>query len=146
MTGELARRFGAEPQPARVAASRARGAFEIALENAIEGCVRETYGALLAHHQAQAAQDPQVRAAMQHIAEDETRHAELSWRIARRLEPRLSKAEQQALVQARAAALAQLFSGLDVAFTPDEARAIGWPAPAVGARMLERLGASLGIA
>jgi len=148
VTGELARRFGAEPLQAHVASSAARTAFEIALENAIEGCVRETYGALLAHHQAQAAQDPQVRAAMQQIAEDETRHAELSWRIARWLEPRLSSAEQQTLAVARITALADLFRELDgdAAFTPADARAIGFPAPVVAAQMLQRLGAALGIA
>jgi hypothetical protein len=48
----------------------------------------ETYGASLAHHQALCARDPQVRAVMTAIAEDETRHAALSWQVAHWLELR----------------------------------------------------------
>jgi hypothetical protein len=146
VTGSLARRFGSEPLQALIEPMRARSALEIALENAVEGCVRETYGALLAHHQAQAARDPHVREAMQRIAEDETRHAELSWHVARWLEPRLSRADRRRLVAARSAALAQLFTELDPGLPPRDARALGLPAPDVAARMLERLGAALGVA
>jgi hypothetical protein len=146
VTGDLARRFGNEPTPANVAPWRARSALQIALENAVEGCVRETYGALVAHHQAQTALDPHVRAAMQQIAEDETRHAELSWHIAHWLEPQLTHAERRCLAAARTAALAQLFTELDAGLPAHDARAIGLPALDVAARMLERLGAALGLA
>ena len=47
----------------------------IAIENAVEGCVRESFGALLATWQAKTAGDARVRAAMKRIARDETRHA-----------------------------------------------------------------------
>lgn len=146
VTADLARRFGSEPLPADVAALRPRSALQIALENAVEGCVRETYGALLAHYQAQAALDPHVRQAMQQIADDETRHAELSWHVARWLEPQLTHAERQCLAAARTAELAQLFTDLDAGLPAHDARAIGLPAPDVAARMLERLGAALGLA
>jgi len=49
---------------ARAEASRSSPIFAIALENAVEGCVRETFAALVAHHQAAAAGSPHVRAAM----------------------------------------------------------------------------------
>jgi len=55
---------------------------DVALENAVEGCVRETYGALIATRQAEAASDPVVRRAMRKIAADETAHAALSWDVA----------------------------------------------------------------
>ena len=51
-------------------------------ENAREGCVRETFGALIAMHQAERAGDPIIRRAMRRIAEEETRHAELAWEVA----------------------------------------------------------------
>ncbi|NIS36796.1 MAG: ferritin-like domain-containing protein, partial [Actinobacteria bacterium] len=37
-----------------------RTAYEIALENAVEGCVRETFGALVGAHQALRASDPSI--------------------------------------------------------------------------------------
>jgi len=58
-----------------------RDARELALENAVEGCVRETWAALLAAHQAEHAADPELRAVMRGIAADEARHAELAWAI-----------------------------------------------------------------
>jgi hypothetical protein len=61
----------------------------MAVENAVEGCVRETYGALIAHHQASTAADPQIRDAMASIATDETRHAALGWAVAAWAETRL---------------------------------------------------------
>ncbi|MCU0686523.1 MAG: ferritin-like domain-containing protein [Polyangiaceae bacterium] len=55
-----------------------RSLYTFALENAVEGCVRETWGALLAQHQAARAADGAVRFVSELIADDETRHAELS--------------------------------------------------------------------
>lgn len=85
-----------------------RSAFEIARENAIEGCVRETYGALSAAYQATHASSVSLREVMTTIAVEERRHAELSWDVARWLEPRLSEDEQEALAAARAAAYRDL--------------------------------------
>jgi hypothetical protein len=63
---------------ARAGASSLEG---LATENVIEGCVRETYGALVASHQAATATDPEVRALMTDIARDEMNHATLSWQV-----------------------------------------------------------------
>ena len=51
-TALLAQRFGAEPRVPGVEARPLRTRFELALDNAVEGCVRETYGALVATWQA----------------------------------------------------------------------------------------------
>lgn len=79
----LARRYGATP--ARVLNSNqslpARPLEEVAFENALEGCVRETYGAWHAFKQAEEARDPEIRALMNRIANDEMRHASLAWDI-----------------------------------------------------------------
>jgi hypothetical protein len=78
----LARRFGEEPIAPRPVPSRARRSFEaIARENAVEGCVRETYSALECAWQGAVAADPVVRATMKRIARDELRHLELSWAV-----------------------------------------------------------------
>lgn len=65
---------------ARVSMAR-RSLFDLALENAVEGCVYETFSGLVAMHQARHAADPTVRRAMRTIANDEIRHGELAWRI-----------------------------------------------------------------
>ncbi|WP_437904614.1 ferritin-like domain-containing protein [Sorangium sp. So ce327] len=44
-----------------------------------EGCVGETVAAVIAAEQRARAEDPAVRAALEVIAEDEARHAELAW-------------------------------------------------------------------
>lgn len=104
----LARRFGAAPIPAEIVPHPVRPLYAIALENAVEGCIRETYGALAAYRQAYAATDAEVAAAMADIAADEARHAELSWEIAAWIEPRLTDAERAELAIARARAFAEL--------------------------------------
>jgi rubrerythrin len=78
---ELARRYGAPLPEVRVEPFRPRSLEALALENAIEGCVRETFGALVSGWQARTAGDSEVRHVMGPIAEEELRHAELSWAI-----------------------------------------------------------------
>ncbi len=81
-TAALARRFGEEPVSPRPLTPRTRRSFEeIVLENAVEGCVRETYSALECVWQAEVATDPVVRATMTRIARDEMRHLALSWAV-----------------------------------------------------------------
>jgi hypothetical protein len=62
----------------------------VAFDNGAEGCVRETFGALVGMWQARFARDPAVRRTMRRIARDEARHAALSWGIAEWIEPQLS--------------------------------------------------------
>jgi hypothetical protein len=108
-TAALARRYRAEPiRPAFGPTPSERSLEAIATENAIEGCVRETYGALVALWQAGHARDPVVATAMRPIAADETRHAELAWEVAAWAEPRLSPAARGRIDAAKAQALAEL--------------------------------------
>jgi hypothetical protein len=76
---KLARRAGGHVPGVQVQALHVRSLEEMALENVVEGCVRETFGAVVAMIQAERAGDARVRRAMRRIARDETRHAELSW-------------------------------------------------------------------
>jgi hypothetical protein len=88
-----------------------RSLEEIAIENAVEGCVRETYAALVAHHQAAHAESQRVRSVMTQIAEDETEHAELARDVDAWARERLSEPAALALEVARTAAIAGLESG-----------------------------------
>ncbi len=141
--GRLARRHGATPERAVVAPLPPRPLLEVALDNAVEGCVRETYGALLAHHQALRAEDDEVREAMVRIAEDETRHADLSWAIDRWAVERLPSAEQEAVRAARQRAVealrAEVSAPTDVALQ----LALGLPAPEVAVAMVDLLSREL---
>src|SRR5262249_18706716 len=51
LTGRLARRFGGDLCRARVKKLATRPLDEVAIENAVEGCVRETFGAMVATFQ-----------------------------------------------------------------------------------------------
>ena len=104
----LARRFGSTPSPPRVEGARKRSIEEIAIENATEGCVRETFAAVVAHWQALHARDPIVRAAYARIARDETRHAELAHDAARFFDALLDDDARSRVARAREAALADL--------------------------------------
>ena len=106
---ELARRFGAEERALDVAPRAHRDRLAVARENAVEGCVREPYGALVAAYQAKKAEDPAVRRFFERIAGDEARHAELSHAIAAWLEPMLDPGERAQIAAAKAEALAELF-------------------------------------
>jgi hypothetical protein len=75
----LAKRFGGRPSALRFQrVPEDRSALVVARENVAEGCVRETWAALVAHHQSRCATDPEIRAVMKRIAVDETRHAALA--------------------------------------------------------------------
>ncbi len=104
LVGGLARRFGGQPAPAQVEAQAARSLEALAIENAVEGCVRETWGAALALRQSLAARDPEVRVAFAAIARDELRHAALGWAIDRWARTRLDDAARARVTLARAAA------------------------------------------
>jgi len=138
-TGALARRFGSSPRATAIPRGALRSVEAMALENAVEGCVRETYGALLATRQAELARDPVVRAAMMRIARDETRHASLSWRVARWLETRLDPEAKRNVERAKQAAVRELMtsvaSGGSVSFAVDA----GLPAPAEGSLLLGKM-------
>lgn len=135
----LARRHGREPLPVAIQSSPSRTAFAIALENAVEGCVRETYGALVANYQARMTTDPELRFVMQRIAADEGRHAELAHDVAAWLEPRLETSERAKIAEARDAAIAELRASLERAPADDVVRRAGMPGPRDALALLDLL-------
>lgn len=104
----LARLRGGLPARVIVSAQPTRSLLEIALENVVEGCVRETYGALLGAHQAAYATDRALRDEMARIASDEARHASLSHDVHRWLMAQLDETERAQVYDAQREAMAQL--------------------------------------
>ncbi len=93
---------------------RTRTVAALAAENAAEGCVRETYGALLAQWQALRARDPEVRAAFARVAADEAKHAAFSWALTRWLGPRLDEASRRRVERYRRRAIRDVAESLAV--------------------------------
>ena len=95
----LAKRFGAKVPRVEYTDRGVRDLEAIARENAVEACVGETYGALVAEVQARRARDAEVRDVMRSIAPDELRHAALGWAVDAWATSRLSE-EANARVRA----------------------------------------------
>ena len=101
MMTKLATKHGVTVPP--VVASRAtiRDLESIARENAVEGCVGETYGALYAAWQATHETDVELATAMSAIAPDELRHAAFGWQVAAWIDAKLDDVERTRVRDAR---------------------------------------------
>ncbi|HEY5943945.1 MAG TPA: ferritin-like domain-containing protein [Kofleriaceae bacterium] len=108
---QVALRYGATPPHVDVALPTERSLEDLAIENAIEGCVRETWGAVVALWQAHRAQDAELRAIYRGIADDEARHAALGWAIDTWVRTRLPVEAHARIDAAREAAVRELFEG-----------------------------------
>jgi hypothetical protein len=141
-TTELARRFGAAPTAPRVREIGARSLESIATENAVEGCIRETFGALVATWQADHASDPEIARVLRAIAADETRHAALSWAIRGWCDEQLDAAARERVRVRCASALDELVShdGVD---RPELVEAAGLPGREERVLLARSLAASL---
>lgn len=127
LTRRLARARGSVPARVRLSPGAVRALPEVARENAVEGCVRETFGALVAHWQRDHAADISVREAMALIAEDETRHAALAWRTAAWLDTQLDETSRAEVRAARAAAVEALAAELETEVPAALVRDAGMP-------------------
>lgn len=107
-TGRLAERYGSRAHAMKMSRTSARSLAEIAADNAIEGCVGESYAAFIAHIQASHARDPELRRVLTSIAHEETRHAALSWQLADWLEPQLDPATRTRIGATRRRAIARM--------------------------------------
>jgi hypothetical protein len=130
----FAREHGARVAPPSRAQRAPLTLEALARDNAVEGCVRETFGVLIALHQAEHAASPRVARALRRIAEDEIRHAELAWSLHRWAVARLPPPAAGRVRAAQAEALAELLRPTPVA-PPAVARAVGLPPAATAARL-----------
>jgi hypothetical protein len=118
----LARGLGETTPRLRVARVEAPSLVELVEDDAVAGCVDETFAALLATWQARRAADAKVRRVMTAIAADETRHAALAWEVLHWGLPRLRGPDRARVLGAMEAALARL--GRRVAALTEEARVV----------------------
>lgn len=144
MTRRIAKKNGCAPVAAKVRPTETRSWLEFVKENAVEGCIRETFGALVATYQAQHATDTQIQRAMDLIAQDETRHASLSWRIANWAERHLSN-EEKAHVRAMQLAELRKMAGR-LAREDQPIDAAGLPGRNESLRLLAGFSAAIGLA
>lgn len=128
----FADRLGARMEEVRRSETGLRSPEEVAIDNATEGCGRETYGAIGAAYQAQYAQSREVRRVYRGIAADEARHALLSFAANDWLRSQLSMPARRRVDEARVESLAALAVRLeqepdhtlvDVMGLPDATRA-----------------------
>jgi hypothetical protein len=139
----LARRHGAVPNsPRRRTPPPPESLGRFLARNAVEGCVRETYGAFVAHHQALRAEEPAVARALARIAEDETRHAELAWAIHGWGLSSLAPRARVHLAKAQEKALAELAKSAGV-WPSEVTRALGLPARHAEPRLLAEFAAAV---
>lgn len=116
---------------------------ELAIENALEGCVRETWGAAVARFQAAGAADPALRRAMAVIARDEARHAALAWRVHRWALSRLDEPARRECARALRDEAASLRRELDGCFEDATARALGVPTGAAARALASAIDGAL---
>jgi hypothetical protein len=143
-TATIAKRYGARvvrPSVKRLATRTSL--FELACDNASEGCIRETYGALVAHYQAGTALDPLVAHTMKMIAIDETEHAVLSWDLAAWFDTVLREHERIQVDAQRALAGQALAAELTVPVSDDAVSLAGMPTTTVAQAMLAELALAL---
>jgi hypothetical protein len=130
----LAAANGATPMPLHYEAATP-SLFDLAVENATEGCVRETFGALVTLHQAEHAETAEIRAAFASIAEDEAEHAALSWELRAWFDGQLTSEERARVQDAHVSAVAA--ARRDALSAPDAPGvALGLPTPDRALRML----------
>jgi hypothetical protein len=121
-----------------------RSLLHVAQENAVEGCVNETFAALMAVHQASAAADEPLRNVLQKIAREEVRHAELAWDIHAWALSQLTRSESRRVERSLAEAAERLVSSSAIADGDDTTlRELGLPDPARKRRLAKALHARL---
>ena len=116
-----------------------RTLIELAVENAVEGCVRETFGAAVAIYQGQCAGDRAMRRAMRSIAIDEGEHAALGWEIDAWARTRLSRKDTARVENARHEARQRLLAETQEPIAPELTSVLGLPDAAASARLIAAL-------
>ncbi len=143
LTTALAHAHGATITTPSITDTPGRDLLALAVDNMVEGCVRETWAALEAAHQARHAHTPEIRSHYASIATDEAQHAELAWSIHTWLIGQLNPAEQAMVAAARHAAVRQLQTSLAAHADEPELLALGLPGRNTALHLLAGLDAAL---
>mgnify|MGYP000088379020 FL=1 len=139
MAALLAASFDAEMPEISVDDFCLRPLYEIALENAVEGCVNETFAAACGLWQSEYAQLDVFRKVIGHITEEEMGHAALSWDIHQWIMPQLSQAEQEQIHRAQASAVDSLVDDFKQESNPVLHQAFGLPTKEDATRLFTQL-------
>lgn len=137
----LARGLGAPaPMPRRRDVSPDLRA--VALDNAVEGCVREAWGAVVGGWIARSSSDPAIREVYGRLFADEIRHALLAWDLHTWLMGQIDREARAEIVAAQAAALARLpeAAAVEAERAPAE---LGMPTPGRAFTAATRFAAAL---
>jgi hypothetical protein len=141
--GRRARAAGAAvPRVELRRTERARSLVELAVHNAVEGCVGEAFAALVALHQAEHAATPELRRCFVRIARDETAHAALALAIDRWTSNHLSPSDRARVARAKARAAARLVRSYGA--HASARHALGLPSAEAARALATRLGEALG--
>jgi hypothetical protein len=141
--GRIARRFGGSVPAPRMPTLRRRKVEAMARENAIEGCVRETYGALVAIWQAEHAADLEIRSTMTRVADDETKHAALSMEAARFYDRKLDARARARVSSAKRRAIRELYEAARHAPHDELVAVAGLPSASQARRLVDALQAQV---
>lgn len=127
LVGALSRRHGGRFAISGQRPDEVRSLEAIALDNAVEGCARETFGAMVGLYQSLHARDRSVRAVMASVAEDEMGHGSWSWALHEELSRRLSVSARRKIRSARDCALQTLTEGVLARHSPEARIQLGLP-------------------
>ncbi len=139
----LARARDVEPTRPRHEPRSDRTLEELARENAVEGCVAETWSALLCAWQARHCPSRELAEILRGIATDETRHAELAWEIDAWVRARLDADARARVDAARRDAAARLVAKADTEGGEPVRAELGLPRPAAARTLADGLRAAL---
>jgi hypothetical protein len=143
MMSKHARAFGGASAAARTKKARRRSLEAMAIENAVEGCVNETFGALLMTWQAEHASSETLRDTFSKIANDEIGHAALSHSVAAWADSQLDARAKIRVKRARARAIEKLersrIAYESRAFDDRLATEIGWPTPSQRSELIQKM-------
>jgi hypothetical protein len=140
----LARDHGAVSTPSRIRKNGRRSLEAMAIENVSEGCINETFGAILLRWQALHTTDETLRATLCEIADDESRHAALSWALAGWIEKRLDFAANRRVLRARSRTLKKWIVNASKRSSEHEAM-LGLPTSHERVELAARMAAAFGL-
>lgn len=116
-----------------------RSLEEIARENAVEGCIGETYSAAVTSWQAEHAGDPEDRRVLEAIAEDEIDHSALAFAIADWILPKLDVAGRERIRDATSRAIVAMQALAERVVDPALVREAGLPPPVAARRLADEV-------
>ncbi len=124
-------------------ASRPRSLSEIAVENMVEGCVRESFAAVIAGWQASHAKDHEVVEKLRNYAMRKTGHARLAWSIHRWSAKQLDELSRARVASAKEFAVYSLRDEIRAEPDPEVRMIAGVPTRMEAERLIDGLSVEL---